>query len=90
MSRFEPLYPAATSPGETAHRFRAKIVASGSAETFRPPRFAEAIPAAHVHEVAETSRMAQPKVTLRRDGDRITHIQIECGCGQIIDLECSY
>ena len=32
----------------------------------------------------------QPVVTLQRDGDRVTGIRIECSCGQVIDLACSY
>ncbi len=31
-----------------------------------------------------------PSVSLERDGDRITAIRIECCCGQIIELSCSY
>lgn len=32
----------------------------------------------------------QPTVSLQKDGDRVTHIRIECGCGEVIELECSY
>ncbi len=31
-----------------------------------------------------------PVVTLRRDGDHVTHIRIQCPCGQLIELECVY
>ena len=31
-----------------------------------------------------------PKITVHRDGDRIDQIRIECGCGEIIELVCSY
>lgn len=27
---------------------------------------------------------------LIRDGDRITHIEVQCGCGEVITLECDY
>jgi hypothetical protein len=37
-----------------------------------------------------TLSSCQPKVTLHRDGDRISGIHIQCSCGQIIDLTCSY
>ena len=33
---------------------------------------------------------AQPTVSLQKDGDRVTQIRIECACGEIIELECSY
>jgi hypothetical protein len=31
-----------------------------------------------------------PTVTLQKDGDRVTHIRIECTCGQVVELECAY
>jgi hypothetical protein len=31
-----------------------------------------------------------PKVTLEKQGDTITHIRIECSCGQITELKCEY
>lgn len=31
-----------------------------------------------------------PQVTLLRDGDRVTHIRVQCGCGQVAELECVY
>ena len=33
---------------------------------------------------------AKPSVTLQKDGDRVTHIRVQCGCGEVIELECSY
>lgn len=33
----------------------------------------------------------KPAVTqVIRDGDRITHIEIRCGCGEVITVECGY
>jgi len=32
----------------------------------------------------------QPRVTLQKEGERIVGIQIQCSCGQQIDLACSY
>ena len=32
----------------------------------------------------------EPRVTLERDGDRVTAIRIQCACGQVIDLACAY
>jgi hypothetical protein len=29
-------------------------------------------------------------VTLRREGDRITGIRVQCTCGQVIELDCTY
>ncbi|HUI06947.1 MAG TPA: hypothetical protein VL486_08055 [Verrucomicrobiae bacterium] len=32
----------------------------------------------------------QPTVTLKRDGDRVTHIVVRCTCGQVMELACEY
>jgi hypothetical protein len=32
----------------------------------------------------------QPKVTLQREGEKVTAIRIECSCGQVVDLNCVY
>jgi hypothetical protein len=33
----------------------------------------------------------KPAVTqVVRDGDRITHIEVRCSCGEVITLECGY
>jgi hypothetical protein len=32
----------------------------------------------------------QPVVTLEKDGDRVTHVRIQCTCGQVIELDCAY
>ncbi len=32
----------------------------------------------------------EPKVTLERDGDRISSIRVQCSCGQVMDLACIY
>lgn len=33
---------------------------------------------------------AAPAITLQREGERVKGIRIQCGCGQVIDLECVY
>lgn len=41
-----------------------------------------------VHAATESS--LKPVVTLKKDGDRVTHIHIQCACGQVVELECAY
>lgn len=31
-----------------------------------------------------------PQITLLRDGERVTHIRLECGCGEVFELQCAY
>lgn len=39
---------------------------------------------------SESSAQPAPTITVKRDGDRITLIQVRCSCGQLIELDCSY
>jgi hypothetical protein len=32
----------------------------------------------------------EPRVTLQRDGDRVSAIRIQCACGQVVELACVY
>lgn len=32
----------------------------------------------------------QPIITLKKEGDRVVQIRIQCLCGQIIELACDY
>jgi len=32
----------------------------------------------------------QPVITLKKEGDRVVQIRVQCVCGQIIDLACDY
>jgi hypothetical protein len=38
----------------------------------------------HVHA------KSKPVVTLKRNGDQVTHIHIQCACGEVVELECAY
>jgi hypothetical protein len=49
----------------------------------------EAPPKLTVHDTHGASS-GGPQVTLQREGDRVTAIRIECQCGQVIELTCSY
>jgi len=35
-------------------------------------------------------KTCEPQLSLQRDGDRITHIRIQCSCGQVMELACAY
>jgi hypothetical protein len=58
-----------------------------------PAANAKAVPAANgqsssLHPAA--AGCPPPKVTLQRQGDVVTSVRIQCGCGQVIDLNCVY
>jgi len=39
---------------------------------------------------AAAEARSKPVVTLRRNGDVVSGIRIQCKCGQVIDLACVY
>jgi len=86
LDSFVPFDPV---PGSGAAR-------SGTAPGLKVVSKAEAGPAfaplptsasAHIHASTGTGK---PVVTLQREGERVTGIRVECVCGQIIELACSY
>lgn len=90
---FAPLpVPASSRPAEGA-TFRLKILPQAGHTTtgFKPlqpaPKQAAA-PSALGERAAHSS--SSPQVTLQREGDRVTHIRLECGCGEVFELACVY
>ena len=50
---------------------------------------------AQAHGLPPTSPASDPKahspsVTLQKDGDRVTRIQVRCTCGETTTIECVY
>jgi len=54
-----------------------------------PPQSASAV-AATAAPVPAPGGCAKPVVTLQRQGDVVSSIRIQCGCGQVIELNCVY
>ncbi len=83
---FVPLTPAAR-PSKPGADSKVTVVAqAANLQPFRPlgqPAPAATVPAAH-------AASCEPRVTVQRDGDRVTSIQVQCSCGQVIELACVY
>jgi hypothetical protein len=75
---------------EAAEPFHARILTglNGHASPFHP------VPLAQMPLVPPPSRNgaapAEPRVTLIRSGDRVTHIRVQCACGEVMELQCAY
>jgi hypothetical protein len=82
---FVPFVTAPVSNKETA-LFQTKAPPQGQAEAkaaFEPlPVAGRAEPPA--------KDCGRPSVTLQRQGEVVSGIRIECACGQVIELACSY
>jgi hypothetical protein len=81
---FDPIPASAARPSSAAVNL--KVVPKGEfTPAFTPIQTSDA---SHVH--ATPGNAGKPVVTLQREGDRVTGIRVECGCGQVIELACSY
>jgi len=83
---FVPL-PIGTRAGQQQNDFRVLV----APHPVHARSLGEAVPiAATSPKPDQTSSPCQPRVSLQREGDRIIGIQIQCSCGQQIDLACAY
>ena len=62
---------------------------TGTTPTPNPAPHAGASPASMVAPRPHVEH-GRPVVTLRREGDQVTGIRIECTCGKVIELDCLY
>ena len=88
--RTEPFVPltAATPSGEN-REFRVTVISqAGPSQAFQT--FEQAASAAPQTALPDGKRICEPRLTLQRDGERITGIRIQCACGQMMDLACVY
>ncbi len=85
---FAPLVVPATQRAADGTTFHLKVIPQAKATpVFKPlqPAATAAATAAHAPHPARP-----PKVTLLRDGNRVTHLRLECACGEIFELACEY
>jgi len=84
---FVPFDPVPGSGARTPGAFGGlKVVPMAEAS----PAFTPLPTSAFAHTHAASTGSGKPVVTLQREGERVTGIRIECVCGQIIELACSY
>jgi hypothetical protein len=41
-------------------------------------------------EAANDKKNCEPRLSLQRDGERITSVRVQCSCGQVMELACVY
>lgn len=82
---FVPLTPASPSANRRTDLRISILPQAGNARTFRPLQHAGGKQTSVAHGPG-----CEPRVSVQRDGDRVTSIQIQCACGQLIELACVY
>jgi hypothetical protein len=84
---FVPL-TAATPAGEN-HEFRVTVIPqNGSAQPFQTLK--QIASGAAEGSSPNWKKNCEPRLSMQRDGGRITNIRIQCSCGQMMDLACVY
>jgi hypothetical protein len=93
LIRTEPFVPlisaAAAASGGERSGFQATVISQPE----QPAKFQSAEASATISGGAgATARGSQcePRVSVQRDGDRVSGIRIQCSCGEVIDLACVY
>ncbi len=80
---FVPLVSAAKASRESSF---ASFAGNGKAASPAAPSNGTAVPAAS----PASACAAKPKITLQRNGDIVSSIRIQCGCGEVVELNCIY
>lgn len=84
IDQFVPLVSAV--PSTEKREFQITVVPQGTQS--QPFKLLETT--ANGAERPAFKRNCEPRLSVQRDQERITHIRIECSCGQTIDLACVY
>jgi hypothetical protein len=84
---FVPLTTAAPRSGERQDYSVTVLAQSDHTQTFK---LLESAPAAAASSTSGRGKPCDPRVSIQREGDQVSSIRIQCGCGQVIDLACVY
>ena len=85
MLRSESFVPLIATPPESANReFKVAVIPAQA----QPAAF-HSLERFHT-DSTDKKKSCEPKVTVQREGDRITSIRVQCGCGQVMDIACVY
>ncbi len=82
---FVPLTAASSPPGR--REFNVSVIQGGdAAKNFQ----SLAVPPPSPPAPPEAKKNCEPRISVQRDGSRVTHLRIQCTCGEILDLACLY
>ena len=86
--RTESFVPLTAAPVSGERReFRVAVIPqSEQSRTFQSLEQLAPAPA----ESSNHKKICEPRVSVQRDGDRVSSIRIQCGCGQVMDVACLY
>jgi len=90
LLRTESFVPLTAAPAATGQReFRVGVIPrDGQLRPFQslgktPGGPGEAMP-------PDGKKFCEPRISVQREGDRVTSIRVQCTCGEVMDLACLY
>ena len=87
----EPFVPLTTAAPKSGERQEYSVTVLAQSERTQAFKLLESMPAGTTSGAAvRHGKSCDPRVSLQREGDHVTGIHIQCGCGQTIDLACAY
>jgi hypothetical protein len=92
--RFSPLLKTSDDKGGQKQSFKLKVLSSEDVKTpFQT--LSSAITASNAGKgrnarEASDDHEHEPKIDLKRDGEKITRITVTCGCGTVMEIDCDY
>lgn len=93
---FQPLVPEQPPNLSGEEAFRLEVLSSdlpaGALHASAPANSSQRDPSPNSARppVAPGSALREPKLTLEREGDRVSRILVQCSCGQILEIDCDY
>ena len=87
---FVPLTSTLPRPAGDRMGFQTTVIAQAGATQKLPAFAAPAAASQFAAAVPQPKAACEPKVSVQRDGTRVTGIQVLCSCGEVIDLTCVY
>ena len=90
LLRTESFVPLTAAPAAAGPReFQVGIIPRDG--QFRPFQSLEKKPVAPGETaLSDGKKYCEPRISVQRDGDRVTSIRVQCTCGQVMDLACVY
>ncbi|HEV2692293.1 MAG TPA: hypothetical protein VG347_05300 [Verrucomicrobiae bacterium] len=90
LQRTESFVPLTAAPAPPGRReFNVSVIRGD--EPPKPFHSLESVRADAPHTTASAEKkICEPRVSVQRDNGRVTHLRIQCTCGQVMDLACSY
>lgn len=89
LHRTESFVPLTTAPA-SGDRQALHVTVLSEAKQVQHFKSLELPAATHAGGATASGKTCEPRVSVQREGDRITSLRIQCGCGQVMDLACVY